>query len=225
MGTAQPRWSNRGLDKGVSPEYAEYLDSALNDIMGQIGDYKGFAVALDEPMAVLCRYVCMLRSEEGVVSDAWRERIEAIDEGRYAIEFSGGYDAQVLRIRVRALRAAAGLGDGIDYLADGFILGSCSELAAGAYLESLGWLIASLVIPDEFAPLVRKITKTQRHLWVRAQESKLHVAWLLVTGAGGLRRLQTPSWLLRGTVTIWLSMMCFAFARRTRSVTRGSRTE
>lgn len=104
--------------KITHPEYAEYLDSALNDIMEQIGDYKGFAVALDEPMAVLCRYVCMLRSEEGVVSDAWRERIEAIDEGRYAIEFSGGYDAQVLRIRVRALRAAAGLGDGIDYLAD-----------------------------------------------------------------------------------------------------------
>lgn len=147
------------LDKGVSPEYAEYLGSALNDIMEQIGDYKGFAIALDEPMAVLCRYVCMLRSEGGVVSAAWREYIEAIDEGRYAIGFSGGYDAQVLRVRVCALRAAAGLGDGIDYLADGFILGSCSELAAAAYLESLGWLVASLVIPDEFAPLIRKITK------------------------------------------------------------------
>ncbi|WP_273447486.1 hypothetical protein [Thermophilibacter provencensis] len=148
------------LDKGASAEFVAYLGETLNDIVAQIGGYMGFAVALDEPMAVLCRYVCMLRSEDRGLPDAWREHIESIKEDRYATEFSGffnNFDARVWRVRVRALRVAAGLEDGIDFLADGLMLGSYSECAAGAYLESLGWLVASPAIPDELAPLVRRI--------------------------------------------------------------------
>lgn len=148
------------LDEGASSEFAEYLGGALNSILAQIGDYKGLAIALDEPMAVLCRYVCMLRSDGRGLPDAWRERIRTIDEDRYATDPSGvlhNYDARVWRVRVCALRAASGLEDSINYLADGLVLGSLSEPAAGSYLESLSWLIASSVIPDEFSQLVKRI--------------------------------------------------------------------
>lgn len=155
------------LDDGVSSEFVEHLGGVLNDIMLRINDYKGFAVALDEPMAVLCRYACMLRSDEKGLPDAWREHIRAIDEDRYAAEppgFLQNYDVRAWKVRVCALRAAFGLEDAIDYLADGLVLGSYSELAAGAYLESLGWLIASSTIPDEFAPLARRICKNAAEL-------------------------------------------------------------
>ena len=63
----------------------EFDGKTLNGIVGQITDYKGFSVALDEPLAVPCRYVCMLRSNRRELPSNQREQIEAIDENRYRI--------------------------------------------------------------------------------------------------------------------------------------------
>lgn len=68
----------------MNKKASEELDGkTLNGIVGQITDYKGFSVALDEPLAVPCRYVCMLRSNRRELPSNRCEQIEAIDENRY----------------------------------------------------------------------------------------------------------------------------------------------
>lgn len=156
------------MDKGATAEFAEYIREALDGIVGRISDYKGFAVALDESMAVLCRYVCMLRLDGKELPDNWLEQIRTIDGERYTIVNLGSlnnYDTRTWKVRVSSLRVAAGLEDGIDYLADGFALGSFSQRAAEAYLESLEWFISSLAIPDEHAPLVKKICENAAEIY------------------------------------------------------------
>lgn len=148
------------MDKEISIEFTEYVEKALDRIVGRISSYKGFAVALDEPMAVLCRYICMLRLAGKELPDNWREQIKAIDDNRYKILKFGSlndYDTRTWKVRVRSLRVAARLENEIDYLADGFAIGSFSQRAAKAYLESLEWFISSTVISDEHSLLVRKI--------------------------------------------------------------------
>lgn len=156
------------MDKGITSEFADYIGEMLDGIVGRISNYKGFAAALDESMGVLCRYVCMLRSDGKELPDNWLEQIRAIDEERCVIvNFSSlnDYDKRTWKVRVRSLRVAAGLENGINYLADGFALVGFSHRATEAYLESLEWLTSSLVISDEHAPLVRKICENAAEMY------------------------------------------------------------
>jgi len=157
----------RLIDSEDCSKYIEKLGKTLDSILEDIGEYKGYSGALNAPMAVLCKYVCALRSMGRDLPIGWVERIGKIKEDRYSSEslFPFLFDGKrVWKVRALALRVAAGVEDGILFLAEGFALGSYSRLEATAYLESLSWLVASFVIDDEFAPLVLGICEKASEL-------------------------------------------------------------
>lgn len=151
---------NNALDKGLGSPIVQTLEPVLDKILMTIGEYKGCLSSLDDPMAVLCKYTCVLRNDGAALKDEWFERISALPENHPTVSGPAMFDrygTDAWRVRRRALRVSAGIEDGLAFLVDGVSFDSYSFVAKLAYSESLVWLIGSGLIDGSYKVLVRKV--------------------------------------------------------------------
>ena len=59
---------------------SDALKPVLNEIIDSIAQYSGDLSALDEPMEVLCKYICCLRADGMAIEPQWLAKIKLLDE-------------------------------------------------------------------------------------------------------------------------------------------------
>ena len=158
------------LDQKHSLNLHVQLEKTLTSILETVNGYQGFPIALDGPLAVLCKYICVSRSNGTELPNDWIGCIKAIDENRFSSSSSNPvsqYDGKALRTRIHALRTAIGLEEGLSFLTEGISLENHSFVTKKIYLESLEWLLSSPSIPDSCSILAKRIccalSKAQQH--------------------------------------------------------------
>ncbi len=180
------------LSKGLSSSIAQALEPVLDKILATIGEYRGCLSSLDDPMAVLCKYASVLRSDGVALKDEWIERISAMPENHPTASGPAMFDrysVDAWRARRRALRVAAGIEDGLDFLVDGVSFGSYSFEAKLAYSESLVWLVGSGLVNGSYKVLARKVCDAiacASEYQVRAKAPHCYSAYSKSWGAAGL---------------------------------------
>lgn len=180
------------LDTGNRTSVVQALEPVLDEVLETIGAYKGSLSSLDAPMAVLCKYACVLRERGKELDDKWVMRINLIPEKHSATSdtfFFSRYNIDTWKVRLRALRAAAGVDDGLSYLVEGVQFETFSHDAKLAYSESLAWLIGSGVLDDQYRVLAFKVCEAVAHAsnhQVRMKAPDCYAAFSRRWGATGL---------------------------------------
>ena len=174
------------LDQGCTHLQFEKLEYTLTAILKSIEEYKGFSVALDQPLSVLCRFICEANARRTPLADGWLPLIQSLNAGRHVdsnpIMFPR-YDSTTLRVRMCAVKAAADSREVLSFLTDGITLGNLSYAAQVAYLESLEWMIASGTIQDDFSLLTIKLSSAASEF----KESQPRIKALYCLAACGKR--------------------------------------
>lgn len=148
------------LNQDCATNTLSTLASTLGEIVDTIPSYQGVPRALDEPIAVLCKYACFMRLSGREVPANWVDVIKTIDETHFqgaTFDLFAQFDRDVWRVRIRALRTAFKLTSGLSYLTDGISFERLSHHAKLAYLESLEWLLSSGIINDDHSVLAKRI--------------------------------------------------------------------
>lgn len=148
------------LDSEKRRSITDALKPVLNEILGSIAQYSGDLSALTEPMEVLCKYICCLRADGIAIEPQWLTKIKLLDEFHpNAIDpgFNNHSYRDAWRIRLHALRVAANIDDGLNYLVDGVSIDAMTFESKMAYVESLTWLIGSGLISAQYKTLLIKV--------------------------------------------------------------------
>lgn len=150
----------RALDSDKRRSISDALKPVLSEILDSVAQYRGDLSALTGPMEVLCKYICCLRADSIAIEPQWLTKIELLDEvhpNAMDLGFSNCSYRDAWRIRLHALRIAAGIDDGLNYLVDGVSIDAMTFESKMAYVESLTWLIDSGLISSRYKTLLIKV--------------------------------------------------------------------
>lgn len=148
------------LDSDKRHSISDALKPVLSEILGSIALYCGDLSALTGPMEVLCKYICCLRADGLPVEPQWLVEIKQLDDvhsNATDFGFSNHSSRDAWRTRLHALRVAAGIDDGLNFLVDGVSVDAMSFESKMAYSESLTWLIGSGLISARYKKLLIKV--------------------------------------------------------------------
>ena len=150
------------LNRSDHGAVVEKLARALDSILETLPSYEGFTKALDGPMKVLCRYSCTLHADGLALSEHQKECIgkitETLDSASGSMHFDD-YDFGTWRTRVRAVRAASGIDDSLEYITQGLSFGDLSYHAQIAYAESFEWFLTSGIIDDSYKTIATRLAE------------------------------------------------------------------
>lgn len=183
------------LCQSLDGDLREFIEAPLVQVLEhclkELPSYKGSPCSADEVATVLNKYVCSCLQEERQLPEGWVELIAALPNDwpeDPVFRDPGSMDSCAWSVRVRALKAAAGLISDIDFIAFGIKFATLSAVGQRAFLETFAQLMECGRVRDAYADVVSAICAS-----VFLDEDSRIRALLMVNVATAYRRWRLSS--------------------------------